>query len=227
MLSGFRHHPYSLEHKLSRLFFTGEGRADAIDSLNLNTYADILAPDRLRAMKNSLICLAAVISRSAISRGVDPEKSFSVSDFYINEIETRSTAAELQTLMTEMIDEYRRLSEEAEHRTCSLPVSRAKSYIQTHIYGICTVSAMAEEIGYNPQYLASIFKKELGVTPSGYIRQVKMEEAKELLASRTVSVGEISASLGYCNASHFIREFKRYYGVTPKNYTLWYSANGK
>jgi len=86
-LSGYRHHPYALEQQIARMLREGTWDGDALEQLNLQTYADILAPDRLRAMKNSLICLVAVVSRSSISRGVDPERSFTVSDHYINRIE--------------------------------------------------------------------------------------------------------------------------------------------
>ena len=116
LLSGYRHHPYALEQELSRLMEKGEWDSIISDELNLETYADILAPDRLRAMKNSLICLAAVISRSAIDRGVPPEKSFAVSDFYINEIETQNSPGQLQQLLRQMLREYSRLEQEAKKK---------------------------------------------------------------------------------------------------------------
>ena len=62
MLSGYRHHPYTLEQDLAQKLDDGQWKelsdyALSVYSLSLETYADILAPDRLRAMKNSLICL--------------------------------------------------------------------------------------------------------------------------------------------------------------------------
>lgn len=218
LLSGYRHHPYALERELSVLQQDGDDPASIADVLSLETYADILAPDRLRAMKNALICFVTVISRSAISNGVDPEKSFSISDYYINEVEKQKSTPALQGILTEIIKEYRRLVAEVQRRPYSLPVLRAVEYIKQHIYGPCSVTDMAVSVGYNPQYLATIFKAEVGYTPIEYIRFVKMQEAKELLLSKHYSVAEISQSLGFCNTSYFIREFKRVYETTPSQF---------
>lgn len=217
-LSGYRHHSYALEHELSDYFLRGLGDSSLMETLNLETYADVLGPDRPRAIKNALICFTAVMSRSVIEYGVDPERSFSLSDYYINEIERHNTIPELQELLNEIISGFRALVQEEDARIYSLPVYRALHYANSHIYGTCSVLEMAESVGYNPQYLATIFKAELGETPTAYIRRKKMTEARALLTQGNCPVGEIALSLGYCSASHFIREFKRFYGKTPKQY---------
>ena len=218
LLSGYRHHPYALEQELSRLMEKGEWDSIISDELNLETYADILAPDRLRDMKNSLICLAAVISRSAIDRGVPPEKSFAVSDFYINEIETQNSPGQLQQLLRQMLREYSRLEQEAKKRTCSVPVGRAILYIREHLYGRCRVADVAQAIGYNPQYLSVLFRQELGQSPLEYIREQKMKEAAGLLQSGSCTAAEAAQSLGYCNASYFTKDFGRVLGMTPREF---------
>ena len=217
-LSGYRHHPYTLEHQLSDYFLKGIGTSSLFEELNLETYADVLAPDRFRAMKNSLICFVAVISRSVITYGVDPENSFSLSDYYINEIERRNTVQELQELLAEIPPGFRSLIQEEHARAFSLPVFRALQYLNCHVYDACSIQKMAATLGYNPQYLATIFKAEVGCTPTAYIRQRKMSEARALLGQGNCPVAEVALSLGYCSASHFIREFKRFYGKTPKQY---------
>ena len=215
LLSGYRHHSYALEKEWSILQQDGFDPASWADYLSLETYADILAPNRLRAMKNSLICFIAVISRAAISYGVDPEKSFSISDYYINEVEQQNSAIALQTTLSNIVAEYQHQVAQAQKKACSLPVFRALEYIKQHIYGPCNVADMAQSAGYNPQYLATIFKSEVGHTPITYIRLSKMQEAKELLLNKQYSVAEIAQSLGFCNTSYFIREFKRVYNITP------------
>ena len=218
-LSGYRHHSFELEHKLSNYLLKGRGNSSLKDELTIDTYEDILAPERPRAIKNSLICFLAIMSRSVISKGVDPERSFSLSDYYINEIEQKRTKQELHSLLGEIVDEYRTLLQETELPSCSLTVRRAIQYINGHIYGQCNVQEMAKAIGYNPQYLSTIFKVETGETPIAYIRRKKMAEAISMLMEESCPVNEVAEALGYCNTSYFIREFKRLYGKTPKQYT--------
>ncbi|MGM9588216.1 MAG: helix-turn-helix transcriptional regulator [Candidatus Limivicinus sp.] len=219
-LSGYQHHSYALERPLSDFFLKGTGDSSLNDVLTLETYADILAPDRIRAMKNGLICFVTVTSRSAIDNGVDPERSFSLSDYYINEIEKCNTNPQLQNMVQEIIGGFRELLQDEDSSIYSFPVCHALRYVSSHIYGPCSVQDMAKAAGYNPQYFAVVFKKELGESPAVFIRRKKMEEARALLAQGNCQVSEIATSLGYCSASHFIREFKRFYGKTPKQYQI-------
>jgi len=215
-LSGYRHHPYALEQEISRLL--EQGQWDLIDTgtLTLETYADVLAPDRLRAMKNALICFTALISRGAISRGVAAEKSFSVSDHYIYEIEKQHSPLQLKQVLRQILMEYSQLEEDARACLTSLPVGRALAYIKEHIYGRCRVADAAKAAGYDPQYFAVVFRQEMGIAPSEYIRQQKLQEAAALLRSGSCTATEVAQSLGYCSASHFGREFTRYFGIGPR-----------
>lgn len=213
-LSGYRHHPYTLEQEISRMLREGTWDGDALEQLNLQTYADILAPDRLRAMKNSLICLVAVVSRASISRGVDPEKSFTVSDHYINRVEECRSVRELQEVLKAVVRAYSAMEKAARHPEHPVPVRKALDYIDEHLYGRCRVSEVAEAVGYDPQYLAVIFRQAVGQSPLAYIRQRKLREARELLQNGC-SVAEAAQSLGYCNASYFIRDFTAHFGISP------------
>lgn len=221
-LSGYKHHPFDMEKQISNYYLNGEGDSSVADILQLETYADILGPERLRAIKNSLICLIAVICRSAIAKGVDAEHSFSLSDYYINEIEQKKSVTELSEIKDSVFQEYRRLISESQNQTKSLPVAKAIRYIESHLYDHCSVSDVAKTVKRNPQYLSVLFKKELGCSPLQYIKSRKLEEACGLLKSG-MSVAETADALGFCNASYFIREFKRSYGKTPTEYISFVS----
>lgn len=223
MLSGYRHHPYTLEQDLAQKLDDGQWKelsdyALSVYSLSLETYADILAPDRLRAMKNSLICLTSVLSRRAIRQGVLPEISFTASDHYINEIEMQNTPRQLQQVLERLLEEYGRLEEDVRVRRASIPLGRALAYIKEHIYGPCRVADAAGAAGYNPQYFAVVFRQETGQSPSEYIREQKLQEAATLLRGGFCTAAEAAQSLGYCSASHFSREFTRFFGLSPRQF---------
>ena len=54
--------------------------------------------------------------------------------------------------------------------------------------------------------------------PSQFILNIKMEAAKKLLLESDISSAEISHKLGYCNPSHFTRQFKMFYNVSPREF---------
>ena len=72
----------------------------------------------------------------------------------------------------------------------------------------------------NPSYLSQLFRKELGMTFTSYLNQLRIHYAKELLQSTSLRVAEISDKVGYDNYLHFTKLFKRETGTTPKQYRL-------
>lgn len=216
MLSGYQHHSHQTGRMMIDAIFAGRQRLEIMDGLNLGTYADVLAPTRLRAARNGLICLITIVSRIAIENGVENEFAFALSDYYVNAVELQESEEELEALMREIIDHYLELVREAQQQTYSLAVMRAIRYIHLHIYDGCRVAGVAAHVGLNAQYFAVLFKKEVGLSPSRYIAQKKLEEARYLLHQTHMSITEVAEALGYCSPSHFIRAFKKQYGETPK-----------
>ncbi len=71
---------------------------------------------------------------------------------------------------------------------------------------------------YSYNYLARIFKKAMGVTINEYLYNQKMEFASFNLRHTNISVLELSNILGFDSLSHFIRLFKKKYGMSPHQY---------
>lgn len=73
LASGYQHHSYEIERQIQDYVLYGKGDSNLASILTIDTYADLLAPDRLRAMKNGAVCAATVLSRTAIEIGVESE----------------------------------------------------------------------------------------------------------------------------------------------------------
>ncbi len=219
-LSGYRHHSHTEATHLLRLYLMGQSGIREPEGLGLMSYADVLGPNQIRSVKNSLICLVTVVCRAAIDLGVDAERSFALSAYYIQTLEQKRTLPELDQIRVEIYQHYAELVQAERFRAYSLPVTRAIRFIRRKLYEPCRVSEVAEAVGLSLTYFSSLFKAEVGMEPSAYIRAQKLEEAVGLLAQSGRSVGEIGELLGFCSTSHFTREFRRVYGVTPKQYRL-------
>ncbi len=77
---------------------------------------------------------------------------------------------------------------------------------------------VADEFGLSERYLYDIVRGESGMSFSEFLTRERMQKAKELLYTSTMTVNEISAACGYDVPSTFYRLFKKYYGVSPKQY---------
>ena len=91
-------------------------------------------------------------------------------------------------------------------------------YIETHFNENLTLSALAKKCFYSPKYFSRVFKERYGITVSEYIQKKRMEKGRELLEDTDCTVEEISSMVGYCDATHFYKYFKRFYGITPKEH---------
>lgn len=56
------------------------------------------------------------------------------------------------------------------------------------------------------------------MTFTGYLTQVRMDASKELLRTTNIKLFEIAEKVGYSEANYFSYSFKRYFGVSPKEY---------
>jgi transcriptional regulator GlxA family with amidase domain len=88
-----------------------------------------------------------------------------------------------------------------------------------------TLDEMAKVVNLSPSRLYQVFKTEVGVPPTRYLRQLKMEKARELLETTFLSVKVIVAMIGVNDESHFVRDFKREYSVTPTQYRSQFLSN--
>jgi transcriptional regulator GlxA family with amidase domain len=86
-------------------------------------------------------------------------------------------------------------------------------------------SEMARCAGLSISHLHQLFRQQTGSTPRHYIRSVRLQEAKDLLESTSLRIKEISASVGFHDDSHFVRDFERLFGISPARYRLQFMLN--
>lgn len=218
LISGFKHHNYLMERRLISMLLQEGGEELKFSTLSLDTYVDVLAPTPFRAMQNGIICLITIISRLAISLGADIEQGFALSDYFVCEVENKKTKSELEVFVSDIYLSFSELVRMASVHNYSLPVTKAVRYIRAHLYEPVSVSEIAQHIKLNQRYFSTLFKNEIGQTPSQYIRSQKMSKALSLLEQGQYSITETAEMLGYCSLSHFSSEFKIVYAQSPKNY---------
>lgn len=76
----------------------------------------------------------------------------------------------------------------------------------------------AEQLKVTPEYAGSLFSKETGKSFSMFLRDVRMEKAKELIEKTDDKIYEIAYKTGYSDVKYFCRVFKEYTGVSAKCY---------
>jgi AraC family transcriptional regulator len=81
-----------------------------------------------------------------------------------------------------------------------------------------TLNDMARSVNLTSFHFCHLFKAETGRSPAKYLKAVRLERARELLETTFLSVKEIRALVGLNDESHFARDFRTTYGVTPQQH---------
>jgi len=81
-----------------------------------------------------------------------------------------------------------------------------------------SLKKLGEMMGYNPNYLSGLFKKQYGMTFQDYLIHSRIEQAKILLLSTNLKNYEIAESVGFTDVNYFGTRFKKIVGLSPKQY---------
>ena len=97
-------------------------------------------------------------------------------------------------------------------------IKNGVAYLKLHYNENPSVKMLAQMCAISEEYFRRLFKKELGMNPCEYRNRLRLSKACDYLTYGELSVEEISRLLGYSTASHFSKEFKSAYGVSPLKY---------
>jgi len=81
-----------------------------------------------------------------------------------------------------------------------------------------SASALADELGLGMRTLQRRFMDQLGVSPRQHLRWLRFERARQLLVHGEARAVDVALAAGYSDQPHFVREFRRFAGVTPGRY---------
>ena len=97
---------------------------------------------------------------------------------------------------------------------------RILDYLHEHYKEDLIYEEVALEIGISYSYLRRIVKEETGKSVSDYINKIRIEKMKDLLRTTPLSVQEIAEQVGYHNMQSVTRYFRKFEGITPKEFKV-------
>lgn len=80
------------------------------------------------------------------------------------------------------------------------------------------VEDCAKACNMSKSWFIRSFRARTGETPQRYLTNIRLSQARELLSSSSLNIGEIAAFCGYENALYFSRIFRKYMGLSPSEY---------
>ncbi len=97
-------------------------------------------------------------------------------------------------------------------------VRRVRDIFMADMANPPSTAQLAERLGVSRAILDRAFADDVGLSPSKMLMRLRLDEAKRLMATTDLTLAEIAARLGYCNAAYFTNIFRDSEGVAPKEW---------
>ena len=174
-----------------------------------------VSSNQIRQIKDIIITLATLVSRTAIDTGVDINDALILCDHHIRNCELCNDVETLENMNYQIIVDYIDLVNKSTALNLSQISQKARIYVRDNITKPITTQDVATSLKVSRPYLSSIFKKENGISLSSYILNTKIEEACYMLEYTNKTILDISIHLGFSSQGHFTNTFKKIKGITP------------
>ncbi len=116
------------------------------------------------------------------------------------------------------------LGKQAERAALPPALQRGIEFIRSHIHRELFLDELVAYSGVSQATLHRLFVKHLNSSPMNYFMELKMNEAKSMIRSNQ-RIKEIARRLNFSSAAYFSAEFKKRYGISPRNYKMHSEEN--
>lgn len=181
-------------------------------------YETLNTGDRKCAEENIFAVIAAIASRFE-SDGISLSDIFGQTYNYKEKVDRLEDIRSMKMWITNYINWVMDYSVSKIDTIETDMTVKAKRYLADHYDDEnLTLAEVAQYVGLSEKYFTNRFSKETGETFSNYLTQLRIQKAKELLRTTTFKSYEIGEMVGYRNAEHFTRMFKKETGCTPAQF---------
>lgn len=193
-------------------------RAEAKRMLN-ELLADIFLtePTRLDIIKARLLELAVFLSRAAVEAGAEPQLILGLNYEAIQRLSRLNAFEDVCFWIVGVLDKFLDGVANAS-LSSSGPVRECICFMHENLSAKLSVADIAARVHVSPSRLSHLFKAETGMSIMSYLVRARLDEAKRLLASPDTSVAQVAEQVGFADAAHFSRSFKRAQGISPSDY---------
>ena len=130
----------------------------------------------------------------------------------------KALVMEMMILILRSLEKKERLSDEtqaSQNDRMHQVVQLIMTYMENNYAKDISIEQLATLYYVSPTYLSKIFKDLTGFSPINYLIQIRLKKAHELLTTDDLTVKEVAKAVGYEDAYHFSKSFKKHFGTSP------------
>ncbi len=210
---------YNNENLLMKAISRGD-RSSGLDNLSklINMKLIPRSKDPIRNRKNQAIILNTLCRKAAEQSSIHPVYLDEISTKFAIEIEKLSSINSIDDLVYEMIKKYCLLVQNHSLKDYSTLIQNTLNYINLNMSKPISLKSIATQFSVNPNYLSTLFKKEVKMTLTEYINKQRVSIAVKMLNTKDMQIQDIAWYVGINDVNYFTKLFKKIIGYTPTEY---------
>jgi AraC-like DNA-binding protein len=208
---------YPVEKEKQLVTILKSGDITAANQILLQVFADNLdkrpmAPEMINNLFNALVGTAI---RSIYEMQATVTKVFGKELDIYSEMTAKGMVEEKKNYIYSV---FKSIALYAGERKCSQNTKvyeKIKAFVVDNYNTELSLERVAEAVGLSPSYLSFIFKESSGMNFVDFVNEYRLEKARQLLTSTSMTIAQVAEAVGYMNANTFSKTFKKYTGVSP------------
>nr|MCR5715549.1 PocR ligand-binding domain-containing protein [Lachnospiraceae bacterium] len=213
-------YPYEKEKELLTYAKSGNINKSKATLNDLLGYVLFSEGNDLDNIKARAMELSSLLSRVAIEGGAQTDSILRINNRFLKDLSSINNLDNLCLKIQEIVvtfDEtmFRRIPGKNGEI-----IRRAFTYISDNYAHRLTLEEVAAYVHLNPSYFSTLFKQSSGSSFREYLNMVRIEASKHLLESTDYALIDIAVAVGFEDQSYFTKVFKKYTGLTPKQYRM-------
>lgn len=213
-----RVYPYEKEKALITKLKTGDTEQAKALLNDLLGYVFFAEGNNFEIVKSRALELSSLLSRAAIEGGATSDSVLKVNNQFLMSLQNITDLDDLCYKLQETIDVFTDCMFNYIPSKGNEITKKAIRYISQNFSRNLTLDEVADHVHLNPAYFSTLFKQSTGSSFKEYLNMVRIEESKRLLSNTDYSIIDISLATGFEDQSYFSKVFKKYTGLTPKQY---------
>lgn len=174
--------------------------------------------NNLNMIRSRAIELCSILSRAAIEGGANTDVALKISNNFLQELNSTRNQEDLCLQLQKTVEFFIESMFVQNANKNSEVIKNAIQYITQNYNTPLTLEATAKQVHLNPSYFSTLFKQSCGSSFKEYLNYIRIEESKNLLTNTNYSIIDIAIAVGFENQSYFTKVFKKFTGLTPKQY---------
>ena len=177
-----------------------------------------LEREDLEVLKTLVLEMVVLMYRTAVDRGVDPRELLGVNSSYLKEFPEIQDDIALSNWLTRWLEDFISASLSQVAPTPPDSIALAVEYMKNNLDQPLSRNEVARVSSMSYGYFSRVFHLRTGYTFTEMLNRFRYEKACALLEDSGLNVNQVALECGFGDQSYFTKVFRRYAGVTPKQY---------